>query len=413
MAVVSQESQRNRTALVVLEKRMIGLILIQMTLTWMGYQSLLSWWTPQFALRWLGITFVSSIVLLGVIWNNLEYNHPKDKQELLASLGAGNVLTIVRGSLICFMAGFLFSPWPRGWVAWLPGLLYALAALADLFDGYLARRYNHVTRFGELLDMRLDGLGVLIGCLLLVQYGQVPAWYLLVGLARYLFLFGIWLRRRFGKPIHELTPNLTRRPFAGLQMGFIAVVLFPVFSPPGTVLIAALFATPFLVGFALDWMAVSGIGLKTVIIKLFIRFRVARHLNFFGKQATRWIPVVIRFLVVILLVVWLVNNLYAFLSNSVVFVETLNKTLSFPDLWLGLAYILMTFGLVFITLGAAGRLAALFVLFGLGLFQYFSILGLMEIGLLVSATLLVFSGTGPFSLWVPEKNIIMRRLGEV
>lgn len=391
----------------------MGLFLIQMTLIWMGYLALLSSWTPVFASRWLGIAFVSSFMLLGAIWQNLEYNHPKGNQELQTSFGAGNMLTIIRGILICFLAGFLFSPRPGGLMAWMPGLLYALAALADLFDGYLARRYNQVTRFGEILDMRLDGSGVLIGCLLLVQYGQVPAWYLLVGLARYLFLFGIWLRRQLGKPVHELTPNPTRRPFAGLQMGFIAVVLFPVFSPPGTYLVAVLFATPFMVGFGLDWMSVSGVGLWSAFNKLLDRFRVTRYIFTLDEAKTKWIPVAVRFMVVILLVLWLNNNLSSLVSKSVEVAGDLNKALSFPGLWLGLAFIFMMIGLVFIAIGAAGRLAALLVLFGLGLFQYFSSLGLLEIGMLVGATVLVYSGTGPFSLWVPEQGIITRRLGEV
>jgi CDP-diacylglycerol--glycerol-3-phosphate 3-phosphatidyltransferase len=119
----------------------------------------------------------------------------------------------------------------------------------DCFDGYLARLHNEVTRLGAMMDMSLDGLGMLIGVLLLIQFGQVPALILLVGLARYLFLLGIWIRRRIGKPIYELPENPLRRQFAGAQMGFIGVILFPVFSPPGTYLAAMLFALPFFLGF--------------------------------------------------------------------------------------------------------------------------------------------------------------------
>jgi CDP-diacylglycerol--glycerol-3-phosphate 3-phosphatidyltransferase len=401
MDAISQGSQEIRIALGGLKKRIFILFAVQATLLWMGYQAMLIWWIPQYAFRWLGIAVVSSAALLGVIWHSLADNYPSGKKDLLTSLGAGNVLTIIRGFLICFLAGFLFSPWPLGWIAWIPGLMYSLAALADLFDGYLARRSSQVTRFGEILDMRLDGLGVLIASILLVQYDQVPAWYLLVGLARYLFLLGIWIRRRLGMPIYELTPNRTRRPFAGAQMGFIAVVLFPVFSPPGTSLVAALFALPFLVGFVLDWMAVSGAGLRSVNGSILenskIRDRDKRFSMPLSRGVTKWIPVAVRFLVVLLLAAWLVEN----------------STLYFPNLWLGSAILLLLIGLVLIALGAAGRLAALLVLFGIGLFQFFSSLGIMEIGMLIGATALLYSGTGPFSLWEPEKGIISKRIGEV
>jgi CDP-diacylglycerol--glycerol-3-phosphate 3-phosphatidyltransferase len=393
MDAISQGYQERRIALGGLKKRIFIMFAIQATLLWMGYQAMLIWWIPQYAFRWLGIAVVSSAAMLGVIWHSLADNYPSGKKDLLTSLGAGNVLTIIRGFLICFLAGFLFSPWPLGWIAWIPGLMYSLAALADLFDGYLARRSGQVTRFGEILDMRLDGLGVLIACVLLVQYGQVPAWYLLVGMARYLFLLGIWIRRQLGKPIYELTPNRTRRPFAGAQMGFIAVVLFPVFSPPGTSLVAVLFALPFLVGFVLDWMAVSGAGLQSASDSIMDNGKNHDRV----RRVTKWIPMTIRFLVVLLLAAWLVEN----------------SALYIPNFWLGSAILLLLLGLVLITLGAAGRLAALLVLFGIGLFQYFSSLGNMEIGMLIGATALLYSGTGPFSLWEPEKGIISKRIGEV
>ena len=113
MSVSSQESQQNQTALWVLRKRVIGFIIIQIALVWMGYQILLAWWTSMFALRWMGIALISSIILLVAIWQNLEYNHPKGKQALQASFGAGNMLTILRGILICFLAGFLLREGDR------------------------------------------------------------------------------------------------------------------------------------------------------------------------------------------------------------------------------------------------------------------------------------------------------------
>lgn len=215
---------------------------------------------PDQALRWLLLSGGASCYFLYRSLRWLPLNHLIDGEELLPSLGVGNIVTILRGMLIAGLAGFLFLPEPQaGGVVWIPGMLYTFACIADLLDGYLARRRRQPTRLGERLDLFLDGYGVLFASVLLFRYGLVPGWYLLAGGARYLFLAGTWLRRRQGKPVHELPPNPARRPLAGAQMGFMVAALFPVLGPPITMSAAVLFGIPFLVNFTLDWLAVSGV----------------------------------------------------------------------------------------------------------------------------------------------------------
>ena len=167
-------------------------------------------------------------------WRNLDAQPPPGGKRLLPSLGWGNRLTLLRGVLVGGMLGFLFLPRPAGLAGLDPGhSVHACQTSADFFDGYVARVTDHATRLGEILDMSFDGLGVLVASVLAVQYGQAPAWYLLVGAARYLFLAGEWLRRRLGRPIYPIPPSLNRRVFAGLQMGFLAAVLLPLISAAG------------------------------------------------------------------------------------------------------------------------------------------------------------------------------------
>ncbi|MCZ7668816.1 MAG: hypothetical protein M5U34_17250 [Chloroflexi bacterium] len=54
--------------------------------------------------------------------------------------------------------------------------------------------------------MEFDGLGILLVSLLAVWYGQLPGWYLLIGLARYFFVFGLWLRQKRHLPHHAMPP---------------------------------------------------------------------------------------------------------------------------------------------------------------------------------------------------------------
>jgi CDP-diacylglycerol--glycerol-3-phosphate 3-phosphatidyltransferase len=315
------------------------------------------------------------------------------------------------------LAGFLFSPWPQGWLAYVPGLLYVSAALADLFDGYLARISHHESRLGAELDLSLDGLGILIASLLLVQYGQVQAWYLLVGLARYLFIGGIWLRNRLGKSVHPLAKNSARRPFAGAQMGFAAVALFPVFSPPGTYLAAALFAVPFLIGFLLDWFSVSGISFVN-LFKSYITWEKFAKLVYTAKKKfseqvlNKWLPLLLRAALVILSIVWIHENILGLFQS--LGSPTINQYLpNLPPIhWTGISMFLMFSGLILIAVGVAGRAAALFVLFGLGMYLEFFSLDLFEVGLVFASVGLFYLGTGPYSLWIPEREIITQRLGE-
>lgn len=49
------------------------------------------------------------------------------------------------------------------------GILFGVAAVTDLLDGYVARRFNQTSRFGEFLDPVADKLMVAIVLVLLVQ----------------------------------------------------------------------------------------------------------------------------------------------------------------------------------------------------------------------------------------------------
>ena len=408
----------NSINLSILRKKWIGLLVLQIMLVAAGSFLLVTGWEYQAAFQWLGLAAFSSVLYFWYLWRGIELNSPPGETKILPDFGPGNLLTILRGMLLMLLTGFLFSPRPQGWLAFLPGFLYAFAALADLFDGYLARISNHQSRLGEKLDLSLDGLGMLIASFLLVQYGQVPFWYLLVGLARYLFIGGIWLRTRLRKPVYPLAENSARRPFAGAQMGFAAVVLFPVFSPPGTILAAALFAVPFLTGFLLDWFSVSGVSINLLIKHDHLLGKIPEFANsiriYAAKPAiSKWMPLIVRTTLVILLILWLREN---FIGSF----ETLDNSMFnnyLPDLlpayWIGLLLLLILGGLILITVGIAGRAAALLVLFGLGMYLEIFQLGLFEILLVFAAIGLFYLGTGPYSLWIPERKIITHRLGEL
>jgi CDP-diacylglycerol--glycerol-3-phosphate 3-phosphatidyltransferase len=420
MPNATNEINTSEKPLTSLRKQWLYLLLLQGLLLVVGTQILFTWWAPNYALRWMVLTAATSLLFLSTLWWRLKFNSRPDEDILLPELGPGNLLTIFRGFMLSLLCGFFFSPWPQGWLAWIPGVLYTMAAIADLFDGYLARKFNHQTTLGEKLDLSLDGMGVLIASILLVQYGQVPIWYLLVGLARYLFLAGIWLRQRMGKPVFDLTSNSTRRPFAGAQMGFVVVALYPLFSPPGTALAAGLFAIPFLAGFTIDWLEVSGFNPK-VFLQDENRLSPRMDRSQLDQRRrwktnailTNWVPLVLRTALVILLGVWVEQKLGGFV-NQQYFTGANSITGSTPSiLWLDLLLLSFVIGLIMIAFGAAGRIAALVVLLGIGIYLNYFGLNLIEALLAAGAAAVLFSGTGPYSLWMPERSLIANRLGEM
>jgi len=191
-------------------------------------------------------------------WQRRALNCPAVGTTVFPDLGWANRLTLLRGWLLACCAGFLFQPKSDTLITWLPALLYSLAAIFDRLDGYLARRYKHVSILGNELDTVFDALGLLVAPLLAVSYGKIHWSYLLVSVAWYLFQWGLYWRRQQALPVYPLVPNRIRRALAGFQMGFIAMVLWPQFQPPLTMMIGLSFMLPFLLGFTMDWLVVSG-----------------------------------------------------------------------------------------------------------------------------------------------------------
>ena len=69
--------------------------------------------------------------------------------------------------------------------------IFLAAAVTDLLDGYLARRWGQVTTVGTLLDPIADKLLVSAALIALVQVRIVPAWMTIVVIAREFAISGL------------------------------------------------------------------------------------------------------------------------------------------------------------------------------------------------------------------------------
>lgn len=87
-------------------------------------------------------------------------------------MGIANLLTLLRILLVPLFVLIFYLPF-RGMHA-LAALLFAIAALTDWLDGYLARSLRQVSRLGALLDPVADKLMVVTALILLIGERHLP-----------------------------------------------------------------------------------------------------------------------------------------------------------------------------------------------------------------------------------------------
>jgi CDP-diacylglycerol--glycerol-3-phosphate 3-phosphatidyltransferase len=100
-----------------------------------------------------------------------------------------NLVTMGRVVLVPFVLLFIdnFSP-VRSFIA---SLLYLGAAAGDALDGYLARSRGEVSMLGKFLDPLADKLIVTAVLVFMVALARVPAWVVVVLIARDLAINGL------------------------------------------------------------------------------------------------------------------------------------------------------------------------------------------------------------------------------
>lgn len=119
---------------------------------------------------------------------------PKLSEQTLKSIP--NYITYGRIIVIPLVVWLLISP--TRFEQWLAFILFTLAGISDLADGFLARRFGAVSNFGKLLDPLADKILVIAVLVMLTAlrhpiYGDswVPAWMVVSVAAREVWVTGL------------------------------------------------------------------------------------------------------------------------------------------------------------------------------------------------------------------------------
>lgn len=148
-----------------------------------------------------------------------------------------NAMTVLRILLVpVFVVAFFRDDGAGDTGRWVAVVLFAVAAITDRVDGWLARRNNLVTDFGKLMDPIADKLlmGAALVCLSLA--GDLPWWVTVVILVREL---GITVMRFFLLRYLVLPASKGGKLKTFLQTIGIGLFLFPLDRMPAWVTVVA------------------------------------------------------------------------------------------------------------------------------------------------------------------------------
>jgi CDP-diacylglycerol--glycerol-3-phosphate 3-phosphatidyltransferase len=102
-----------------------------------------------------------------------------------------NQLTVGRLVLSVFFVACLSVRFPFNHTLALA--IFIIATITDYLDGQIARRHNLITDFGKLMDPLADKILTAAAFICLIPYGALPAWVVIVIIAREFLITGLRL----------------------------------------------------------------------------------------------------------------------------------------------------------------------------------------------------------------------------
>lgn len=147
-----------------------------------------------------------------------------------------NALSLLRLCLVPVFVLAYFQPGENAhaWAAF----IYTLAFATDIADGYIARKYNMITKLGRILDPMADKLMTFAVIICVALDGAIPMWAIAVFFCKeaLMALGGLIMYRR----VKDVNPaNWWGKASTGVFFVVLAaLVLFPIPRPWSTAMIS-------------------------------------------------------------------------------------------------------------------------------------------------------------------------------
>jgi cardiolipin synthase len=163
-----------------------------------------------------------------------------------SSVNISNGLTVLRVFIILPFVVLFYVDEP--WVPVTLTILFFIACISDYFDGYVARKYNQISKFGTFLDPVADKLLVVTAFLMLAGTGTIQGYSLIpaaIILCREILVSGL---REFLSEVHVSIPvtNLAKWKTALQMISLGFLVGKDLWEPAMTIGIGLLWSTALL-----------------------------------------------------------------------------------------------------------------------------------------------------------------------
>lgn len=149
-----------------------------------------------------------------------------------------NALTLFRVLAVPFIVVLLYFPGKA--TCFFASVLFLIAILTDLADGFIARKYNQITNLGKFLDPLADKILIASVLIMLVELNWVSAWVAIVIIIREIMVTGlraiaadkglVIAADKYGKiktimQSVALIPLIYHYPFLGIAMDLVGSML--------------------------------------------------------------------------------------------------------------------------------------------------------------------------------------------
>ena len=131
-----------------------------------------------------------------------------------------NILTGLRLALVPVM-GYLVATSSYGVAL----VIFLIAALTDLADGYIARRFRVTSKLGAMLDPIADKLNMLVATVLLARAALLPLWLAIAIVLRDVIIVTGALAYRAARGDLKIAPTWLSKINTALEFGVLLVVM--------------------------------------------------------------------------------------------------------------------------------------------------------------------------------------------